>query len=121
VALAYTLSYVGFAVVFASFADVFGRRNTFLIASVIFVAFSLGCGFAQSMNQLIVMRTFQGLGGAGLYALTMIIFPEVSPMAMAKWIGGLIGAVVAVAGVMGPVLGGIITHFTTWRWIFWIK
>jgi MFS family permease len=51
----------------------------------------------------------------------MAIFPEVSSAKMAKWIASLAGAVVAIAGVLGPVLGRIIAHYTTWRWVFWIK
>lgn len=65
VALAYTLTYLGCAVLFARVSDVIGRKAAFVSAFVIFIAFSLGCGFAQSMNQLIVFRALQGLGGSG--------------------------------------------------------
>ena len=121
VALAYTLSYVGCVVIFARLGDVFGRRHAYTAAFVIFFAFSLGCGFAQSLNQLIVCRVMQGIGGSGLYSLTMVILPEITPVKMKKYIGSLAGMVIAVSGVLGPVLGGLITHYTTWRWIFWIK
>jgi len=56
-----------------------------------------------------------------LYSLSIIIFPEITPHHLTKWLGSIVGAVVAVSGVLGPVLGGLITHYTTWRWIFWIK
>lgn len=121
VALAYTLSYVGCAVLFARFGDVVGRRNAYIAAFVIFLASSIGCGFAQSLNQLIACRALQGVGGSGLYSLTMVIFPEISPPKMRQWIASMAGMVIAISGVLGPVLGGIITHYTTWRWIFWIK
>ena len=121
VALAYTLSYLGCAVMFARIGDIVGRRNAFIAAFIIFFAFSFGCGFAQTLNQLIACRVLQGIGGSGLYALTMVIVPEIAPLEMIAWIGGLIGAVIAMAGTLGPVLGGVITRFTTWRWIFWIK
>jgi MFS family permease len=121
VALAYTLSYLGCAVTFARVGDIIGRRNAFAAAFVIFLTFSIGCGFSQSLNQLIACRALQGVGGSGLYSLTMVIFPEISPPKMAKWIASLAGAVIAISGVLGPVLGGIITHYTTWRWVFWIK
>ncbi|RDW58158.1 MFS multidrug transporter-like protein [Coleophoma cylindrospora] len=121
VALAYTLSYLGCVVIFARLADIIGRQYAYVAASVIFMAFSLGCGFAKSLNTLIICRTFQGIGGSGLYSLTMVIFPEISTLNMRKWIGGVIGAVVAMSGVLGPVLGGVITSKTTWRWIFWIN
>lgn len=65
VALAYTLCYLGFAVFFARISDVVGRRNAFVAAYVIFFGFSIGCGFAQNLNQLIACRAFQGIGGSG--------------------------------------------------------
>ncbi|MCJ1399791.1 hypothetical protein MMC11_002994 [Xylographa trunciseda] len=121
IALAYTLSYVGCTVIFASIADVVGRRNSFVSAFVIFMGFSMGCGFSQSLGQLIACRAFQGIGGSGLYSLTIIIMTEISTPKMTTWIGGLVGIVIALSGILGPILGGIITYFTTWRWIFWIN
>ncbi|KAH7357280.1 MFS multidrug transporter-like protein [Rhexocercosporidium sp. MPI-PUGE-AT-0058] len=121
VALAYTLSYLGCAVIFARIADIVGRRNAYVAAFVIFFAFSIGCGFAKTLNQLIALRALQGIGGSGLYSLTFVIMPEISPIRMQPLTGALAGAVVAMAGVLGPVLGGIITNYTTWRWVFWIN
>jgi len=63
----------------------------------------------------------QGVGGSGLYSLTMILLPEIVEERKKKWIGAVAGLVVAVAGVMGPVVGGVVTRYTTWRWVFWIK
>ncbi len=102
-------------------ADVFGRRDVFLASFVIFFGFSLACGFAQNINQLIAFRALQGVGGSGLYSLTMVIWPELASHDLGQYIGAMVGVVVAIAGVMGPVLGGILTHYASWRWIFWIK
>ncbi|TEY78587.1 hypothetical protein BOTCAL_0047g00100 [Botryotinia calthae] len=121
VALAYTLSYLGCAVLFARIGDIAGRKNAYIAAFIVFFAFSIACGFAKTLNQLIAFRALQGIGGSGLYSLTMVIFPEISPPAMRRWIGSLAGAVVAMSGVLGPVIGGIITRYTSWRWIFWIN
>jgi hypothetical protein len=65
VALAYTLTYLGCAVLFSRISDVVGRRAAFVSAFVIFVAFSLGCGWAKSLNMLIGFRALQGIGGSG--------------------------------------------------------
>lgn len=119
--LSYTLAYVGCAVIYANLSNTCGRRNANISALVIFVAFSFGSGFAQNIQQLIIFRTFQGIGGSGLYALTLVILPEIAPPRMRPWIGSIIGMVVAVSGVLGPVLGGAITRYTTWRWAFWMK
>jgi MFS family permease len=115
VALSYTLAYLGCAVIFARISDIIGRKSAYIAAFIIFFAFSLGCGFSQTLNQLIACRALQGVGGAGLYSLTFVILPEVSPPEVQKWIAALSGAVVAMSGVLGPVLGGIITNYTTWR------
>lgn len=65
IALAYTLAYLGCAVAFAHISDVIGRRNAFILAYVLFFAFSLASGFAKNMHQLIAFRTIQGIGGSG--------------------------------------------------------
>lgn len=67
------------------------------------------------------MRALQGVGGSGLYSVGFVILPETSSLRMLKMIGALAGAVIAISGILGPVLGGIITNYTTWRWIFWIN
>jgi MFS family permease len=121
IALAYTLAYIGCTAIFASLSDIFGRRNAYIAASVIFLVFSIGCGFAQSIDQLIALRALQGVGGSGLYSVSFVILPEISSLRMTKMIGALAGAVIAISGILGPVLGGIITSYTTWRWIFWIN
>ncbi|KAG5976515.1 hypothetical protein E4U58_003347 [Claviceps cyperi] len=121
VALAYTLAYMGCAVVFARMSDIIGRRDALVAAYVLFVGFSVACGCAQTMRQLIAFRTLQGVGGSGLYALAMIMLPESSPRHLRSHISAMIGFFVAVAGVLGPVLGGLLTEYASWRWVFWIN
>ncbi|RGP66400.1 hypothetical protein FLONG3_8837 [Fusarium longipes] len=121
VALAYTLAYLGCAIVFARISDIVGRRDAFIAAYIIFFVFSLACGFSQTLNQLIAFRALQGVGGSGLYALTMIMMPELSPDNLKQHMAAMVGLVITVSGVMGPVLGGILTHYSSWRWVFWIN
>ncbi|KAM0236126.1 hypothetical protein ACHAPO_005350 [Fusarium lateritium] len=121
VALAYTLAYLGCAIVFARISDIVGRRNAFIAAYIIFFVFSLACGFAHTLNQLIAFRALQGVGGSGLYALTMIMMPELSPDNLKQHMAAMVGLVITVSGVLGPVLGGILTHYASWRWVFWIN
>ncbi|KAI4962120.1 hypothetical protein J4E86_001152 [Alternaria arbusti] len=121
IALSYTLAYIGCTAIFASLSDVVGRRNAYLAAYVIFLAFSVGCGFAQSLEQLIAMRALQGVGGSGLYSVGFVILGEISPPRVIGMLGAMAGAIIAMSGILGPVLGGVITSYTSWRWIFWIN
>lgn len=66
VALAYTLTFLGFAVLFARISDVVGRKAAFLAAYAIFIMSSLACGWARDLTQLVVFRAFQGIGGSGM-------------------------------------------------------
>lgn len=88
---------------------------------MILVAFSAGCGWAQSLEQLIAFRAFQGLGGSGLYAMPLTVLPEITPPEKFPLMSALSGICFAVAAVLGPTLGGIITTQSTWRWVFWFN
>ncbi|EPE26442.1 MFS general substrate transporter [Glarea lozoyensis ATCC 20868] len=109
VALSYTLSYLGCAVIFARISDIIGRRNAYMSAVLIFLAFSLGCGFAKTIDQLIALRVLQGVGGSGLYSLTFVMLPEITPFNLTHIISSIAGMVVAMAGILGPLVGGLIT------------
>ncbi|KAL2820815.1 MFS general substrate transporter [Aspergillus cavernicola] len=121
VVLAYTLSYVGCAVFMARLSDVIGRKLLICICFCLFLAASMGCGASKNLNQLIGFRAVQGVGGSGLYAMAMIIYPEISPPALLPAISGIVGIIVALAGISGPLIGGALTSYRTWRWAFWIN
>ncbi|KAL2814051.1 major facilitator superfamily domain-containing protein [Aspergillus granulosus] len=121
IVLAYTLSYVGCAVFMARLSDVIGRKFLLCICFLIFLGASMGCAASKNMNQLIGFRAVQGIGGSGLYAMAMIIYPEISPPALLPAISGIIGVVVALAGISGPLIGGALTSYRSWRWGFWIN
>ncbi|KAI2632755.1 major facilitator superfamily domain-containing protein [Xylaria nigripes] len=121
VVLAYLLAYLGLAIAFAKFSDIYGRRDTICAAWVLFGGFSIGCALAKTMSQLIICRTFQGMGGSGLYSLAQIALFEVGPVHKPSLMGAMVGLTLAVSYVLGPILGGVISSTSTWRWIFWIN
>lgn len=113
--------YLGFAVIFARLSDSIGRKAAVMAAFTIFFAFSIGAGFAQSLNQLIACRALQGIGGSGLYALAIILITEISTPKTTATLSGLIGATVAISGALGPLVGGLLTQYASWRWVFWLN
>ena len=110
----------GFTAITSNASDFLGRRATLLFSFTLFFAFSLAAGFAQSLSQLIVFRAFQGLGASGLYSLAILIMIEVRTPKTLPWVRAMIGGVIAFSGVLGPVIGGLLTLYVSWRWIFWI-
>ena len=69
----------------------------------------------------IVFRALQGLGGSGTYALALVIFFELVPPEQFAKYTSLVSAVLSFALSLGPLLGGLINNYTTWRWIFLLK
>lgn len=95
-------SITGSAVIFAKASDFIGRRSAVLIAFTLFIAFSTACGFSQSITQLIIFRALQGVGGAGLYALSLILLVEAGKLEIKLLTSSLIGATISLAGAVGP-------------------
>ncbi|PHH65204.1 hypothetical protein CDD81_3063 [Ophiocordyceps australis] len=116
--LAYLLTYMGFAVCISKLSDIYGRRNMLVFSWILFIGFSMGCASSKDMTALIICRAFQGIGASGLYTLTQIGLVEVGPVHRPSLIGAMIGATLAVAFVMGPLLGGVISQLSEWRWLF---
>jgi len=77
--------------------------------------------FIRLIFSRIICRTFQGIGGAGVYALAVLITYEMVPKEKLPLYGGLNSLAVAIATLMGPICGGLINNYTTWRWVFYLK
>ncbi|MCI2957481.1 DHA2 family efflux MFS transporter permease subunit [Agromyces atrinae] len=106
--------------IWGKLADLMNRKLLLQLALVIFVVSSAIAGFAQDPASLITMRVFQGIGAGGLGALSQIVMADIlSPRERGKY-AGLFGAVMAVATVGGPLLGGVITDSLGWRWNFFV-
>ncbi|GAB3559798.1 MDR family MFS transporter [Spelaeicoccus albus] len=101
--------------------DYIGRRNSFHLAILIFLGGSIVAGLSQSMEMLIVFRAVQGIGAGGLMIGAQTIMAAiVNPRERAKYMS-VMGPMIGVATVLGPLLGGYLTQHVNWRWIFYIN
>jgi EmrB/QacA subfamily drug resistance transporter len=117
----YLLSLAIFIPISGWMADKFGARTIFRAAIVVFTASSLACGFASSLGDLVLYRIVQGIGGAMMVPVGRLVVLRMVPkhelVSAFAWlvIPALIGP------MLGPPLGGFITTYFHWRWIFWIN
>ncbi|KAL8959884.1 MAG: hypothetical protein Q9193_003325 [Seirophora villosa] len=117
----YLVTYTGFLIILARLSDIFGRKPLIMFTILIFIAFSAGCGLAQTLTQLIVLRAFQGIGGGGIYTLVFVMSAELVPMTEYAKIASLMSVTFAISSLLGPILGGLICDHSTWRWVFYLK
>lgn len=117
----YTIAATVMLPVLGKLGDIVGPRRVFLSALVLFLVASLACGFAPDLGWLIAARVLQGLGSAGLQLMSQTIIARVtSPRQRPRYMA-VIGTAFPVAIVVGPVVGGLITDFWGWSWVFWIN
>jgi EmrB/QacA subfamily drug resistance transporter len=121
VVTAYLLAATASSPLYGKISDLYGRKQVFQFAILVFMAGSLLSGLAQDMTQLIACRALQGLGAGGLIVMSLTIIGDVvSPRQRGKY-QGYMGAVFAVSSIAGPLLGGLFVDHLSWRWIFYIN
>jgi DHA2 family multidrug resistance protein len=98
-----------------------GRRNYFLLSIAIFTIASGLCGMATSLEQLILFRVIQGLGGGGLQPSSQGVLLDAFPPEKQGAAQTMFGVAALLAPVVGPTLGGYLTVNYNWRWIFYIN
>jgi EmrB/QacA subfamily drug resistance transporter len=139
VATAYLVASTSLVPIYGKLADTYNRKTIELVAVSLFLLGSFLCGLAgefgslpligDGMNQLILFRAIQGLGGAGLFAMAFIVIADLFPPAERGKYQGIVGSVFGLSSVLGPWLGGLLTdHFTDlipgvagWRWVFYVN
>lgn len=118
----YLLATAASILIFGRLGDMFGRKPLMLVSVLIIALGSIACGLAQSMTQLIIFRSLQGIGGgmmiATAFAAPADLFPDAKQRV--RWMA-LVSAAFAMASGIGPVLGGAVTQALGWRAAFFIS
>ena len=117
----YLLSLTVFIPISGWCADRFGAKHVFRAAIAVFMLGSIACGYSQSLGWLIAARALQGLGGAMMVPVgRLIILREVPKSQLVDALAWL--TIPALIGpLVGPPIGGFITTYFDWRWIFWMN
>src|SRR6266446_5123574 len=122
VVTAYAITFGGFLLLGGRMADLLGRRRIFIVGLVLFTLASLACGLASSAGVLIASRAAQGVGAAIISPAALSIvtttFSEGAERNKALGIWGALGGSGAAVGVL---LGGILTKYLGWEWIFFVN
>lgn len=107
--------------IWGKLADLIGRKKIFLLGVTIFLIGSALCGVSQNMIQLIIFRAIQGIGAGAINPITFTIIADVFNFQQRAKVQGLVSSMWGIAGVFGPLVGGLLTDFLSWRWIFFIN
>jgi EmrB/QacA subfamily drug resistance transporter len=118
----YALTFGGLLLLGGRMGDLLGRRIIFMIGLASFAAFSLLAGLATSPEMLIVARLLQGAAGAVLspsvFSIVSVLFKEGSERNKAL---GILGAIAGSGAAIGVLLGGVLTEYVGWEWIFYVN
>lgn len=119
---------IGYLVVIAAtlltigrIADMSGRKAIWAAGLAVFTIGSALCGAAPSLGFLIAARGFQAIGGSLLFAVSAAMLTGAFPATERGRVLGMNALTVALGVSVGPTLGGVITQFLTWRWIFYVN
>lgn len=119
--ISYLLSLAIFIPVSGWIADKFGVKRVFISAIALFTLSSMFCGYAENLSELVAARILQGLGGSLTLPLGRLIILRTCERheLIAKM--GVVVMMASLGMVLGPLLGGFITHHFSWSWIFWVN
>ncbi len=121
VTTAYLVSSTTVVPIVGRLSDFYGRKWFYVVGIIIFLIGSALAGLSQSMNQLILFRAIQGIGGGVMIANAFVAIGDLFPPSERGKYQGLIAAVFGLSSIVGPTLGGFITDNLSWHWVFYVN
>lgn len=107
--------------IFGKLSDLYGRKRFFILGLLVFMAGSILSGVAQNIEELIIFRAIQGLGGGAFFPIALGIAGAAFPPAQRGRLTGIFSSVFGIASVVGPAVGSYLTEAINWKWVFYIN
>ncbi|KAK6851390.1 hypothetical protein PG995_012512 [Apiospora arundinis] len=120
VANAYFLTMAALQPMFGQLSNVFGRRWPMIFSTASFILGSGICGGATKMAMLISGRVIQGIGGSGISVLVETIICDLVPLRERGTYMAIVFGMISIGTALGPLFGGLIVTYSTWRWAFYL-
>lgn len=117
----YTIIFAVFTIPLSRLADILGRNKVYLFGLLIFSVGSIFSGLANSATSLILSRALQSIGAAIIFPASMTIGISATDLAHRTGVVATLGVTQGLASALGPTIGGIITQYLGWRWVFFIN
>ncbi len=117
---AYSFGFVVMLPVSGRLAQRFGKRRVFVASALVFTLVSLGCGLAQGIHELIVLRVLQAVGGAGFTPTATGIIVDHFGSSRDRYVS-LFGSIFPIGAMAGPIFGGYFVAYLSWRDVFFVN
>ena len=106
---------------YGKLSDLFGRKPLLMFGISVFLIGSALSGLSQTMEQLIIFRGIQGIGAGALFPISLAVIGDLFSPAERGRYQGLFGAVFGLSFILGPAIGGLLTDYASWHWVFFVN
>ena len=118
---AYLLMNAVTVLIYGKLSDLFGRKPILFFGIVVFLIGSILCGFATSMESLIIFRLIQGFGAGAVTPIATTIVGDIYPGEERAKVQGYLASVWGISAVTGPAVGGLLVQYVSWKFVFWLN